>query len=126
LQIIDQRWLPHDFRIAGRSRLDGYADAIREHVGARRAADRRDGGLRHGLAMRRGSVGRRGMNAAHGTLLNATRPTAVNLRWALDRCRARSPAGRVGRARGAALRWRMRSPTRMSRSTTPSAKRPGS
>ena len=48
--------------------------------GARRAGDRARGGLRDG-------AGRRGPAAA-AALLRATRPTAVNLGWALDRALA--------------------------------------
>ena len=54
--------------------------------------------------------------------LAATRPTAVNLRWALDEMRRRLaplPPATRGRRRMAARR--AKSPTRMSRSTAPSA-----
>ena len=30
VRIIDQRWLPHDFRIATLNTLDQFADAIRD------------------------------------------------------------------------------------------------
>ena len=87
LKIIDQRWLPHEFRIQTVESLDAYADAIREMrvrgaplIGATAA---------YGMAFAAASdPGDGALEAAHG-MLNATRPTAVNLRWALDRCRAR-------------------------------------
>ena len=85
LRIIDQRWLPHDFRIAELRTLDDCAVAIRDMwvrgapligataayaVALRTATDPSDEAL--DLARKR---------------LFATRPTAVNLRWALERCR---------------------------------------
>ena len=85
LRIIDQRWLPHDFRIAELRTLDECAVAIRDMwvrgapligataacaVALRMVTDPSDEAL--DLARKR---------------LFATRPTAVNLRWALDRCR---------------------------------------
>ena len=85
LRIIDQRWLPHDFRIAELRTLDDCAVAIREMwvrgaplIGATAAyamaLKMRDEPSDDALARARGD-------------LHATRPTAVNLRWALDRCR---------------------------------------
>jgi len=81
--IIDQTRLPHEFKTVRLTSLDEAAHAIRAMlvrgaplIGATTAygmwlglrQDASDAGLRH----------------AHATLL-ATRPTAVNLRWALDR-----------------------------------------
>jgi methylthioribose-1-phosphate isomerase len=81
--IIDQTRLPHEFKTVRLTSLDEAAHAIRAMlvrgaplIGATAAyglwlalrADASDAGLRH----------------AYTTLL-ATRPTAVNLRWALDR-----------------------------------------
>ncbi len=86
VEIIDQTQLPHAFVIARLATLDDAAHAIRAMLvrgapllGATAAwglwlalrADASDAALAH----------------AHATLL-ATRPTAVNLRWALDRVRA--------------------------------------
>ena len=85
VEIIDQTRLPHAFVTARLATLDDAAHAIRAMlvrgaplIGATAAwglwlayrADASDAGLAH----------------AHATLL-ATRPTAVNLRWALDRVR---------------------------------------
>ncbi|PTX97683.1 S-methyl-5-thioribose-1-phosphate isomerase [Opitutus sp. ER46] len=86
VEIIDQTQLPHVFAVARLATLDDAAHAIRAMlvrgaplIGATAAwglwlalrADPSDAALAH----------------AHATLL-ATRPTAVNLRWALDRGRA--------------------------------------
>ncbi|MFW8593155.1 S-methyl-5-thioribose-1-phosphate isomerase [Cribrihabitans neustonicus] len=87
LNIIDQRWLPHDFRVQPVETLQDFADAIVEMrvrgaplIGATAAY-----GM--GLAMRL-DPSDRAMDEAW-SFLNATRPTAINLRWALDRCRNR-------------------------------------
>ena len=87
VEIIDQTQLPHRYETATLRTLDDAAHAIRAMlvrgaplIGATAAygmwlavrTDPSDAGLRH----------------AHATLL-ATRPTAVNLRWALDRARDR-------------------------------------
>jgi len=99
-RIIDQRWLPHEFRIASLESLDEVATAIRDMwvrgaplIGATAA---------YGIAA---AMGRDASDAnlrdASG-VLNATRPTAINLRWALDRCRAalqpRAPEARADAA----------------------------
>ena len=85
LRIIDQRWLPHDFRIAELRALDDCATAIRDMwvrgaplIGATAA---------YAVALRMAEdASDTALELAQGVLL-ATRPTAVNLRWALDRCR---------------------------------------
>ncbi len=105
VEIIDQTRLPHAFVIASLTTLAGAAHAIRAMlvrgaplIGATAAwglwlalrADASDAGLAH----------------AHATLL-ATRPTAVNLRWALDRVRAHvaplAPSARADASRQLAL-----------------------
>jgi methylthioribose-1-phosphate isomerase len=104
VEIIDQTRLPHVCATARLATLDDAAHAIRAMlvrgaplIGATAAwglwlalrADASDAGLAH----------------AHATLL-ATRPTAVNLRWALDRGRAAlaplAPAARPAAARALA------------------------
>ena len=45
---IDQRRLPHEFVVARLTTCEEAAEAIRVDAGARRAADRRHRGLRHG------------------------------------------------------------------------------
>lgn len=93
LRIIDQRWLPHEFRIAELRTLDDCAVAIHEMwvrgaplIGATAA---------YAMALKMGDEPSDGaLSRARDDLL-ATRPTAVNLRWALDRCHdtlARLPA----------------------------------
>ncbi|UWQ34687.1 S-methyl-5-thioribose-1-phosphate isomerase [Leisingera sp. M527] len=85
LQIIDQRWLPHDFRVQQVNTLQEFADAIVEMrvrgaplIGATAA---------YGMALAmRLDPSDAAMDQAW-SFLNATRPTAINLRWALDRCR---------------------------------------
>lgn len=86
VRIIDQRWLPHDFRIATLKTLDEFATAIRDMwvrgaplIGATAA---------FGIAEQMSRDASDGSFDAAYEVLNATRPTAINLRWALDRCRA--------------------------------------
>ncbi len=100
LRIIDQRWLPHDFRIATLSSREAVATAIRDMwvrgaplIGATAAW-----GV--AIAMRE--------DASDSSLertwqaLHETRPTAINLRWALDRMdRALRPLPVEARARAA-------------------------
>lgn len=100
VRIIDQRWLPHEFRIVTLNTLDEFATAIRDMwvrgaplIGATAA---------FGIAEQ---MSRDNSDASFDTaydVLNATRPTAINLRWALDRCRAAlmplAPADRAAQA----------------------------
>lgn len=85
VRIIDQRWLPHEFRIVALKSLDEFATAIRDMwvrgaplIGATAA---------FGVAE---EMSRDSSDAAFDQayeVLHATRPTAINLKWALDRCR---------------------------------------
>ena len=86
LEIIDQRWLPHEFRIQSVETLQDFADAIYEMrvrgaplIGATAAY-----GMACAVAEDPSDAG---IDSAW-TFLERTRPTAINLRWALDRCRA--------------------------------------
>lgn len=86
LQIIDQRWLPHDFRVQSVETMQDFVDAIVQMrvrgaplIGATAA-------FGMALAMRLDPSDSH-MDDAWKVLHN-TRPTAINLRWALDRCRA--------------------------------------
>ncbi len=82
VRIIDQAVLPHDFRLARLTDLEGAAEAIATMqvrgaplIGATAA---------YGLALAlRSDASDDALDAARERLL-ATRPTAVNLRWALD------------------------------------------
>ena len=86
LRIVDQRWLPHDFRTAELRTLDDCATAIRDMwvrgaplIGATAA---------YAMALRAAEDPSDPALDLARDRLHATRPTAVNLRWALDRCRA--------------------------------------
>lgn len=85
VMIIDQRWLPHDLRIVALETLEDFATAIRDMwvrgaplIGATAA---------YGMAV---SLRKDPSDNALDHIwdvLNVTRPTAINLKWALDRCR---------------------------------------
>ncbi|MFV1600029.1 MULTISPECIES: S-methyl-5-thioribose-1-phosphate isomerase [unclassified Phaeobacter] len=84
LMIIDQRWLPHEFRIQPVATLDDFATAIVEMrvrgaplIGATAA---------YGMALAAELDPSDGALEVAWEQLNATRPTAINLRWALNRC----------------------------------------
>lgn len=85
LEIIDQRWLPHEWRTQHVKTMQAFADAIREMrvrgaplIGATAA---------YGMALAMSEdPSDQNINTAW-EFLEKTRPTAINLRWALDRCR---------------------------------------
>lgn len=85
LEIIDQRSLPYQFIIQPVRTIEDFKDAIVEMrvrgaplIGATAA---------YGMALAmKEDPSDSNMDAAW-ELLNATRPTAINLRWALNRCR---------------------------------------
>jgi len=87
VDVIDQRWLPHAFKVATLKSVAEAATAIREMwvrgaplIGATAA---------YGLALAmRDDPSDAALEAARAKLA-ATRPTAINLRWALDAVRAR-------------------------------------
>ncbi len=101
VRIIDQRWLPHDFRVVTLESLDDFAVAIRDMwvrgaplIGATAA---------YGMACQ---MARDASDAALDNaweVLHETRPTAINLRWALDRCRAAMRARPEGERADAAM-----------------------
>ncbi|MDJ1007400.1 MAG: S-methyl-5-thioribose-1-phosphate isomerase [Paracoccaceae bacterium] len=85
VRIIDQRWLPHDFPIATLESLDDFATAIRDMwvrgaplIGATAA---------YGVARQMERDPSDAALAEAYEVLHATRPTAINLRWALDEMR---------------------------------------
>jgi methylthioribose-1-phosphate isomerase len=86
VDVIDQRWLPHEFKVATLKSVDEAATAIRDMwvrgaplIGATAA---------YGLALAmRDDPSDAALEAARAKLA-ATRPTAINLRWALDAVRA--------------------------------------
>ena len=87
VDVIDQRWLPHAFRVATLRTLGEAATAIRDMwvrgaplIGVTAA---------YGVALAlREDPSDASLDAAWDRL-HATRPTAINLRWALDALRAR-------------------------------------
>ena len=83
VEIIDQTRLPHEFVTARLATLDEAAHAIRAMLV--RGAPLIGATAAYGLWLAlRVDASDAGLHHAHATLL-ATRPTAVNLRWALDR-----------------------------------------
>ena len=85
LQIIDQRWLPHDFRIETLTSLDAFARAIQDmHV---RGAPLIGATAAYGMALAMQLDPSDSALDQGWQTLHQTRPTAINLRWALDRCR---------------------------------------
>jgi methylthioribose-1-phosphate isomerase len=87
VDVIDQRWLPHEFRVATLRTVGDAATAIRDMwvrgaplIGVTAA---------YGVALAmREDPSDAALDAAWERL-HATRPTAVNLRWALDAARDR-------------------------------------
>ncbi|MBX2881252.1 MAG: S-methyl-5-thioribose-1-phosphate isomerase [Granulosicoccus sp.] len=85
LEIIDQRWLPHSLRTQAVPTLQDFADAIAQMrvrgaplIGATAA---------YGMALAMSEDPSNEHMDTASDFLFKTRPTAVNLRWALDRCR---------------------------------------
>ena len=83
VKIIDQRWLPHEFRVIAIETLNDFAIAIRDMwvrgaplIGATAA---------YGMAVAMAKdASDSSLEDAYNVLIQ-TRPTAVNLRWSLDR-----------------------------------------
>ena len=85
LQIIDQRSLPYDFQVQNVETLQDFVDAIAQMrvrgaplIGATAA---------YGMALAMAQDSADDNIQRAWNRLYATRPTAVNLRWALDRCK---------------------------------------
>ncbi|MCO8146044.1 S-methyl-5-thioribose-1-phosphate isomerase [Rhodovulum tesquicola] len=100
VKIIDQRWLPHELRIVSLSNRKDFADAIRDMwvrgaplIGATAA---------YGVAVQMADDPSDGSLAQTYEMLHETRPTAINLRWALDEMtRLLKPLGPADRAEAA-------------------------
>ena len=82
VQIIDQRWLPHEFRVVDLVTRDDFVSAIRDMwvrgaplIGATAA---------YGVAVQMALDPSDISLAETWDVLHETRPTAINLRWALD------------------------------------------
>jgi len=86
VDIIDQRWLPHELRIATLRRLEDFTIAIGDMWvrGAPLIGVTAAYGIAHAMT---DDASDTALDKACEILL-ATRPTAVNLRWALDDMRA--------------------------------------
>ena len=83
---IDQRRLPHEFVVARLTSCEMVADAIRSMVVRGAPLIGATAAFGMALAMREDSSNV-GLERAYKTLI-ATRPTAINLKWALDEMRA--------------------------------------
>ncbi len=86
VDIIDQRWLPHEFRVVTLRTVDDVAVAIRDMwvrgaplIGVTAA---------YGVAIAMRSDASDAALDAVWAKLHETRPTAINLRWALDAMRS--------------------------------------
>ncbi len=87
VRIIDQTRLPHHFEIVSLTSLEAAAQAIQTMMV--RGAPLIGATAAYGMALAmREDASDAALEAAYETLM-ATRPTAVNLRWALDGMRAR-------------------------------------
>jgi methylthioribose-1-phosphate isomerase len=83
---IDQRWLPHQFVVAHLTACDAAADAIRSMLV--RGAPLIGATAAYGMALgMRADASDAALDQAY-KLLIATRPTAINLKWALDEMRS--------------------------------------
>jgi len=83
VRVIDQRWLPHDLRIVALPDRAAFADAIAQMwvrgaplIGATAA---------WGMAVQMAADPSDASLSGTYDILHRTRPTAINLRWALDR-----------------------------------------
>ena len=101
--IIDQTRLPHEFVVRRLETADAMAEAIREM--RVRGAPLIGAAAAYGVALAMARDPSNGMLAAAIKLLTATRPTAVNLRWALEEMRtAMAPLAPEQRAAAAWVR----------------------
>ena len=103
VQVIDQRWLPHELRIVPLRTRAEFATAIRDMwvrgaplIGATAA---------WGVAVQMAEDPSDASLAETWEVLHETRPTAINLRWALDEMRrVLAPLSPGERAAAAAVR----------------------
>ena len=83
---IDQRKLPHDFVVVRLTTCDAAADAVRSMLV--RGAPLIGATAAYGMALAmRADSSDAALDRAYKTLI-ATRPTAINLKWALDEMRS--------------------------------------
>jgi methylthioribose-1-phosphate isomerase len=97
---IDQRRLPHDFAVVRLATCDSAAEAIRSMLV--RGAPLIGATAAYGMALAMRADGSDTALDRAGETLIATRPTAINLKWALDEMRSRlgplSPSARAAAA----------------------------
>jgi methylthioribose-1-phosphate isomerase len=86
VRIIDQRWLPHEFRVVSLETLQDFATAIRDMWV--RGAPLIGATAGYGVALQMARDPSDAALAEAWEVLHATRPTAINLRWALDDMKA--------------------------------------
>ena len=86
IEVIEQTKLPHRFETLALESAARLRARHPDHAGARRAADRRDGGLWR-RPWRCGEDASDAHLAATIAFLAEQRPTAINLRWALEEMR---------------------------------------
>lgn len=100
VEVIDQRWLPHELRHQRLATADEVFTAIRDMVV--RGAPLIGATAAFGLALQMRAAAGDDALAQAATRLRAARPTAVNLAWALDRLlRALRPLPAAARAEAA-------------------------
>jgi len=87
VDIIDQRWLPHDFRVVTLRTVEDVARAIREMWV--RGAPLIGVTASYGVAIAMAEDPSDASLDQVWEILHETRPTAINLRWALDDMRTR-------------------------------------
>ena len=87
VQVIDQRRLPHEFVIMDLERWQDGVEAIRDMAVRGAPLIGATAAFSVYLAARHADAPRAGLGDALQTIA-AARPTAVNLRWAIDRMRA--------------------------------------
>ena len=106
VQVIDQTLLPHRFEVATLRTVEQAAAAISDMTV--RGAPLIGVTAAFGVALAMGADASDGSLEHAGKLLTAARPTAVNLRWAVERMRARlavlPSAERAAAAQAEALR----------------------
>ena len=97
VEVIDQSRLPHRFDVVSLATIDDAATAIRDMIV--RGAPLIGAAAAYGVALAMLEDTSDSFLDSSGALLNAARPTAVNLRWAVDRMRRRlievAASGRV-------------------------------
>ncbi len=103
VQVIDQRYLPHELRVRNLRRWKDGVDAIRDMTVRGAPLIGATAAFSLYLAAYHDSADPEGLERAADTLLQS-RPTAVNLRWAVERIRALAAKLPEGSDTAAAIR----------------------